>query len=282
MTTRKLCIYHADCNDGFGAAWAIWKRYGDEFEYHPGVHGAPPPPVEGRDVVMVDFAYPRAGFADIAAKAKSVLVLDHHIGMVTELAPWLAESARKPASIEEWGWNGVCVMLHMYHSGAMLAWRFFHPGQPVPALIKFIEDYDLYRLAKSGSKELAFALSSYPQVFKLWDKLSIPDLIEQGGHIRRFMRKQIEDAKAHAMTMRIADVDVPAVNTVHIYANDVAGELSEGHPFAACYWVTPSGTKFSLRSQKGGADVSEIARRYGGGGHKHAAGFTLPKGVTFR
>jgi len=32
-----------------------------------------------------------------------------------------------------------------------------------------------------------------------------------------------------------------------------------------------------LRSAKeGGLDVSEIAEKFGGGGHKHAAGFTIP------
>ncbi len=32
---------------------------------------------------------------------------------------------------------------------------------------------------------------------------------------------------------------------------------------------------FSLRSEEGGQDVSEIAAMFGGGGHKHAAGFKL-------
>jgi len=34
---------------------------------------------------------------------------------------------------------------------------------------------------------------------------------------------------------------------------------------------------FSLRSQEGGIDVSEIAIKFGGGGHKHAAGFKVDR-----
>ena len=41
---------------------------------------------------------------------------------------------------------------------------------------------------------------------------------------------------------------------------------------------TPKGRTFSLRSADGGMDVSEVAKRYGGGGHAKAAGFTVPWG----
>jgi len=59
-------------------------------------------------------------------------------------------------------------------------------------------------------------------------------------------------------------------------ASDVAGELSEGYPFAAVFWVSQSEKTYSLRSRENGIDVSEIAKKYGGGGHKHAAGFKIP------
>jgi nanoRNase/pAp phosphatase (c-di-AMP/oligoRNAs hydrolase) len=57
-----------------------------------------------------------------------------------------------------------------------------------------------------------------------------------------------------------------------------AGHLLCGdtYPFAGCYWDTPEGRVFSLRSRDDGADVGEIAKLYGGGGHKHASGFRVP------
>ena len=54
---KILCIYHGNCADGFGAAWAVRKRFGDEVEFHAGVYQTEPPDVSGRDVVMVDFSY---------------------------------------------------------------------------------------------------------------------------------------------------------------------------------------------------------------------------------
>ncbi len=59
-------------------------------------------------------------------------------------------------------------------------------------------------------------------------------------------------------------------------SSEVAGELSEGHPFAAVYVETSTDIIWSLRS-RGDFDVSEIAKKFGGGGHKNAAGFTVPR-----
>ena len=51
--------------------------------------------------------------------------------------------------------------------------------------------------------------------------------------------------------------------------------MAQGQPFAVCYWDTLQGRVFSLRSTDDGMDVSEIAKQYGGGGHRNAAGFTV-------
>ena len=65
--TRPLILYHAHCADGFGAAFAAWKKLGSGADYVAVNHGDPPPPVAGRDVVVLDFAYPRATTLALAA-----------------------------------------------------------------------------------------------------------------------------------------------------------------------------------------------------------------------
>lgn len=55
----------------------------------------------------------------------------------------------------------------------------------------------------------------------------------------------------------------------------IGGLTTSIYPFAACYWDTPEGRVFSLRSKDDGFDVGEIAKQYGGGGHKHASGFRV-------
>ena len=38
-----VIIYHTDCRDGFGAAWAAWKKFGDSATYIPGKTELAPP-----------------------------------------------------------------------------------------------------------------------------------------------------------------------------------------------------------------------------------------------
>ena len=55
----NVVLYNADCMDGFGAAWALWKRFPNA-EYIPVKYGqAPPSGLSGKHVVMADFSYGR-------------------------------------------------------------------------------------------------------------------------------------------------------------------------------------------------------------------------------
>ena len=56
----NVVIYHADCTDGFGAAYSAWKLLGNRAEYHACKHGTTPPDVKGKNVVVLDFAFNNA------------------------------------------------------------------------------------------------------------------------------------------------------------------------------------------------------------------------------
>lgn len=43
MWKPDLCIYHGNCDDGFGAAWAIWMKWGNDVAYVPATYGKPCP-----------------------------------------------------------------------------------------------------------------------------------------------------------------------------------------------------------------------------------------------
>ncbi len=84
--TKPLCIYHHGCLDGFAAAWAVRKHYGDgEVEFHPGIYGKAPPDVTGRVVILVDFSYKRDVLLQVCAQAACVLILDHHKSAAVDL-----------------------------------------------------------------------------------------------------------------------------------------------------------------------------------------------------
>lgn len=266
--TPDICIYHGGCDDGFGAAFAIWKRDGDSVEYHQGVYGAAPPDVTGLDVAIVDFSYKRPVMIEIAAKAKSVLVLDHHKTAQADLAGLAAEC------------RNMIVEFDMARSGAMMAWQYFHPGKRAPKLFEYLQDRDLWLKQLPFCDEFTAALRSYPQEFETWDKLSddVNGLIQEGHAIQRYYRTLIEGAKNHFYMRDIGGHRVPVVNASLFMASELAGELAEGNAFAAVYAETDKHVTWSLRSRApDGIDVSEIAKQFGGGGHKHAAGFKVDR-----
>lgn len=262
------CIYHANCSDGFGAAWAL--RYGrpnDDIEFIPASYGDEIPDVTKDDTVFIlDFSYKRPEICKLASQAHIVLIVDHHKTAEAELVDL-------PDNVE-------CIF-DMNKSGAMLAWECFVGGQP-PKLIEHIQDRDLWQFKLEGTKEIIAALFSYDFDFDVWDKLmrddQIPSLRAEGVALQRKMLKDINSViESNAYTTTIAGYTVPVLNAPYMWASEAGNILCKGQPFAAIYGETKDRIHYSLRSEKGAVDVSEIAAKFGGGGHANAAGFSLPR-----
>lgn len=271
---KTLCIYHANCADGFGAAWVVRQALGEEnVDFHAGHYGTPAPDVEGRDVIIVDFSYPYELLVLLGHQARSILIIDHHKTAAEPLAP---------ASFAEWApsTQRVGTVFDMNRSGAGLTWDYFNPGQPRPPLINHIEDRDLWRFKLEGTREIQANLFSYPYDFEVWDMLMrqpIAAAIAAGVAIERKHHKDVAELLAGSKRrMVIAGYDVPVANLPYIHSSDAGHLMADGEPFAACYQDTSEHRYFSLRSTSMGLDVGEIAKQYGGGGHRNAAGFKVP------
>jgi hypothetical protein len=302
MWKPDICIYHGGCDDGFGAAYAVWKRWGDDVEYFPGAYGNPPPDVAGKHVIMVDFSYKYPVMRELGKAAESILVLDHHKTAQSELHEWGASIAPSTLSdkLESTEFEiALCLMQNtlpiiawfdMEKSGARLAWEFCHPKVPVPRLILHVEDRDLWRFALPYTRHVSAAVRSYKQSFDRWDAWAENDdvsaLVRDGGAILRAERKLIAQFMEQLIFDEIGGHRVPTVNVPYHFASDTANELLALHPYApfSAAWFRRGDGKFqvSLRSEEGRADVSEIAKLYGGGGHRNAAGFEVPSEHSFK
>lgn len=297
---ETMCIYHGNCTDGFGAAWVVRKALGSGVEFLAGVYGQEPPDVAGKDVVIVDFSYKYEVLAALARRANSVIVLDHHKSAAEDLARFepfhagVEEDTRRDDGTTLLGWKTAHVMANsqsgpsiaccfdMNRSGAMLAWDHYFPNQEPPQLLRHIEDRDLWLFKLEGTREIQANLFSYPYDFEVWDQLMAADvltLVSDGAAIERKHHKDV--AELVGVTKRrlsIGGFDVPVASLPYTLTSDAGHLMAQGEPFAACYWDTPTGRVFSLRSTDEGIDVSEIANQYGGGGHRNASGFRVPFG----
>lgn len=267
---KPLVLYHGGCFDGFASAWVAHKALGD-VEAVPVNYGQEPPGPAwsgGRQVYVLDFSYARETMVQLAQTNNQVVVLDHH------------KTAQ--AALADLEVPGLTVVFDMNKSGGRLAWEHFFPGQPTPGLVDYTEDRDLWRWNLPGSKAVNACLRSYPFDFKLWDEwgkqspLGLCELFVEEG--QAILRREQQIVEQHVHFARETEMDghkVLAVNAT-VLTSEIAGELAKGRPFGACWFKRADNKEvWSLRSREGGVDVSEIAKKRGGGGHKQAAGFEV-------
>ncbi len=266
MKDYTVVLYHADCPDGFGAAWVAWMSLGSCVAYIPARYGDLPPNLTSSDrVLIVDFSYPRAVLEKLRASVAELVILDHHKSAAEDLKDFRGAT------------------FDMEKSGARLAWEHFNPSQPPPALISYVEDRDLWRWKLPWSKKVSAFILSFDFDFLRWDIIakelrdSLDACVSEGSAIMRERERAVEMLCANSGLMDVGGYYVPVVNTA-CYISEVANRLCEKHPtapFAACYFDTQGShqRKWSLRSING-FDVSAVAKKFGGGGHPAAAGFS--------
>lgn len=264
-------IYHANCVDGATAAWAVGQRFqhtSDALEYIPAKYGDAPPEVTAEDdVYIVDFSYPREVLLEMHKAAGSLSVFDHHK---------TAQAALEGLSF--------CIF-DMDRSGAGLAWDIMHPRKSRPWIIDYVEDRDLWRFKLPESREAnAFLQATVRTVEDVQTARNTGrhDATQIGGYLIKAQQAYVDQVKPHARMSLLDVYTVPVVNAGSYCVSDLVGELAEGHSFAAAWVEAEDGNiLYSLRSREGGVDVSTIAKAFGGGGHRGAAGFKVPTKVHF-
>lgn len=265
-----LIIYHGACPDGIASALAASMAL-PGCEMFAGKHGRDPPNVIGRDVLMFDFSYPREITKKLAKEAASIQIIDHH-----------------KSAMEDLGDLEYCTF-DMERSGAQMAWDFFFPKQERPALFDYIGDADLWRFAIEGTKEISCVseqLSLEHDSLDAWR--SFMDRVEKdpeevilsGKQILTWKSAKINTIVAHAGRTELCGYTVPCCNAT-MWKSEIAHRLNEDSLFSIVWSMDKRGKiAWSLRSRRdGGIDVSVIAKKFGGGGHKHAASFisdTIP------
>lgn len=271
---QPLVIYHGrNCPDGFAAALAARLFYGERAEYLGLDHGDVTqvedlPALQGRAVTILDFSFSPAIMEQIEARAAKLVLLDHHQSAADKLT----------------GFACRCGVVHfdMAKSGARLAWEFFHPDRPVPALVTFIEDRDIWVWRYPESAAFLAALDMEAFDFVRWAEIAAFDT-EQ---LARFMaRGQAMDEKFNKLAADIADGAQPVrfngqsglmVNAPGVFHSQVGDLLSKKSGTFALMWTAGKGgiVKVGLRSQRG-YDCIALAESMGGGGHAQACGFKM-------
>lgn len=295
MMSRPLVIYHKNCDDGFGAAYAAWKHFGDSADYLPMDYADDPAqaPVDGREVIAADFCFsPQDTFAHIMPRVASLTVLDHHL---SAMEAWQAHVGRRAeGGVLDHRDGNLRVFFDMSKSGAYLAWEHFHPASPVPRMIAHISDGDLWAFKIDGTRPFYSYLRAQDRDFASFDALcramdddkSARDVLETGAQINAFYRQQlasIVSSKRYGPIEMTAVCDGKpvtarglAVNASKMFSSELGNMLAEQSGTFAVVWETDGMTAYCSMRSVAGFDSIPFASAQGGGGHAQACGFIVP------
>ena len=263
-------LYHGGCPDGFGGAYAAWKKFGDTADYIPVRYQEPVPQhLEGKKLYLVDFCYEQSVMDELLRNSRSLIVLDHHEGVrgVVESMPE-----------------------HIYeaeHSGATIAWKYFHPDTPQPQFLQLVEDADLWRKMPDDERAILSYAYAQPFHFDTWDDLvrraedpaERAKMIERGSAYREYFQLITNQLAGAAELVTFEGHTCYLVPGEKMFITELGSLLREKHPpLALVVRAGATGLRVSLRGD-GTVDVAKLAQKYGGNGHQKSAAFSLPWGA---
>ena len=269
-----LVIYHGrNCPDGFAAALAAWFFYEGRAEFLGLDHGDVQslddlPALVGRAVYILDFSFSAQILRGIEERAAQLVMLDHHKSAADNLS----------------GFECRCgvVYFDMKKSGARLAWEFFRADHPVPDLVRFVEDRDIWVWQYPESAGYLAALDMEPFEFARWSEIAGFDaqqraaFTERGNAMDQKFSKLAAGIAENARTLVFNGQSGLMVNAPGVFHSLVGDLLSrQSGTFALMWSVDKTGTiKAGLRSQRG-FDCIPLAESMRGGGHAQACGFKM-------
>ncbi len=242
----------------------------------------------GEYVVIVDFSFKPEVMIPILKKGVHVTWIDHH----------------KTAAHYNYGVTlpGLRDFCEKGKSGCELTWEYFNSRRSIPRAVELIGDYDSWRL------------QCQPECFEFYEGLKMEDtnpesrlwdfLFETSWSgvvagfptalaLRRNLLKRTEINTQGKAAIRYRDSYCEKIchdfgyeinweghkafaTNFYQFGSKGFGERMEKYDFCVAYIHDGKRFTVSLYSVKG-VDVSEICKRYGGGGHKGAAGFVCDK-----
>jgi oligoribonuclease NrnB/cAMP/cGMP phosphodiesterase (DHH superfamily) len=267
-----VILYHND-QDGFGAAYAAWRKFKIKASYVPVQYRGKdfaPKNLKNKEIYLLDICYDAKTMRNLLNNNKRVVVIDHHIGRKNEVKISTGH------------------LFDLKHSAAVLSWKYFHPQKNPPRLLRHIEDYDLWKFNLPRTKEIIASLYTYSENFKIWDQL-VADFekvkkrnkyINEGKAILKYQDSLIKEIIGYGEKVIFEGHSAFAVNS-SVLRSELGDYIKRNKKALGIIWAYRNGIfKCSARGD-GRINLNELVKKLGGGGHKAAAGFTFKSSIKF-
>jgi len=229
--------------------------------------------VRGRDVYMLDFCLQPFSLMEELASACYLVWIDHH------------KSAIEEAISREF----VChdMLTRIGDAGCELTWEYFFGNIEMPRAVYLLGRYDVWDHSDPDTLPFQYAMrvkSMSPDSHAWWECLfameSMNAIVRDGETILEYVNMSNAEYAKYAFETELDGVRCIALNRMctNSQAFDSAYDPDKHDAMLTFGWRNGQWT-VSLYATKADTDMSALAKRYGGGGHKGAAGFqcdTLP------
>ncbi len=275
-TEVDTLLYHGDCVDGFTCAFACYyfmktMNKKKKVSFIPCQHQKPPPNVSGKNVLMCDFSYKYNILKDMITNANKFCILDHHVSAEKDLKN-VSDSHK---------------IFNKSHSAAYIVWAYFFGETNIPLFVRYVEDNDIWAKRMPNTKAFTSFIFNLPKTFDIYEKFLDDSYVTNTVlPIGEGMQKQndsyiADGVKKVAMNFMLIDSKLYFIATVNtaILKSEIGNAVFNSYPnanFAVCHSQNGfTGENYlSLRSMDTATDVEVIASKFGGGGHRNAAGIS--------
>ncbi len=287
-----LIISHKNCPDGFCAAFVASTRF-PEAEILFLDHGLSLSQIDevilraqDKNVLMIDYSLPTRDFNDaLARRAKSFHILDHHKSAQATLqgAPYAFFDMKRSGAGLTWDFlfGYEAFNSELFNTPLATLIEMQTSSLPRPWWVSYVEDKDLWNWALPDSRMVNAYLGTLEFSFPAWEQVSRTTkeaamVLGRGAlaHIEHYVREAVKQAQTGSL-LPLMNYKVAVLNVPYLNCSEVGNELAKTHDVSLTYFERGDQTmQFSLRSI-GDIDVSTVAKNFGGGGHRNAAGFQL-------
>lgn len=281
-----LVIHHSADLDGICSREIARKALGDTADYLGFDYGQPIPDLAPYETVyLIDISLPEKVMVANAAK---LILIDHHKSLIASVE-WFKGEFKGYYCIDgvaacrlAWQWfnsrsdhNGV--------DGLATKQDYIDRKVSEPYAVQLLGEFDIWD-KRSDHVDL-FQLGMQAWSFPDWQLLLLTDCAETSNQVAhiindgRTIQRYTDVINAQISQERGFDVvfegrTFRALNTARSNSLTFTAALKPHHDGCLSYFWDGTKWKFSLYGVPGKPDIdlSEIAKRYGGGGHKQACG----------
>lgn len=290
-------VYHKDCLDGTVAgftAWLLSKNCNPEaipMSYQDSVPDMFLKSTIKRTILFVDFCVAPDILEAMAMMGHTVIVIDHHKSAIDKIMEYPKEITNFWYFVSH---ENLAMTYDQQHSGASLTHAFFNyldnkplddrPDEGLDHLITLAREHDLW-LHRGDHRTDAMALAYWHKdktvasliTYWLADEFSVEAVESMVAEGRVHLDKAVSEINEVIKCGCLAEIGGSRAWLFYCeraYTSLAGSIVNQSYDIAVSFYRDGDKFKMSIRTADGSfADASKLAGIYGGGGHKHAAGF---------